>query len=219
MKISNATRSILLLTLFCGLLLSIRIIKTQSSTGFFLAWNLFLAWMPLFIILITRRLFIKTKNTFVAFFGIILWLLFFPNSPYIITDLKHIGHLQNSLVWFDSLGIFSCAITGFLVGLYSLRIAHQLVNQYFNVFFSWLIIGFFSLISGFGVYLGRYLRFNSWDLFTHPFRLFKVSLLELKKPLCLQSTLLFGLTILFFYIALEFKNQQRNELSESSEEF
>jgi uncharacterized membrane protein len=202
MKISNSTRSVLLMSLFCLFLVAVRIFKTQQLVGLFLIWNLFLAWIPLFTILLTRRFYSRNQNKITLTFGIGAWLLFFPNAPYIITDLIHIEELPKNLMWFDSLGIFVCAMTGLLVGLYSLRITHGLLRQHFGSVSSWLIVGFFSIISGFGVYLGRYLRFNSWDLFTHPFRLIRIALAELKSPLCLQNTLIFGLTILLFYIAI-----------------
>ncbi len=214
MKISKSTQSVLLMSLFSLFLVALRVIKTQQITGLFLVWNLFLAWMPLFVILLTRRFYSKSKIALMI--GIIIWLLFFPNAPYIITDLIHIEILPKQLMWFDSLGIFVCAMTGLLVGLYSLRITHELISQHISKFYTWLIILFFSMISGFGIYLGRYLRFNSWDLFTHPFSLIRIALAELSSPLCLQNTIVFGLTILLFYIAIGQKSSFQNEFQESN---
>ena len=212
MKISIETKKVVVLTLFCVALLVGRAVITQQIMGLFLVWNLFLAWLPLVFILITRRLFHKTNNVKLASLGIMLWLLFFPNAPYIITDLIHIAEISQRIIWFDSLGIFIVAITGLMVGLYSLSITHRLLRKLFSSQIAWLMVVFFSIISGFGVYLGRFVRLNSWDLFTNPFSLTKTIIHQFRNPLCWQMTFVFGVTILVFYWVIEEKGQRKSNL-------
>ncbi|MBK6979052.1 MAG: DUF1361 domain-containing protein [Cytophagaceae bacterium] len=98
----------------------------------------------------------------------------FPNSPYIITDLIHLGHLLKELLWFDSLGIYLTPTTGLVVGLYSVDIFRVLSKKLFGKITSNYTHGDVIFLSAIGVYLGRYIKLNSWDLFTNPFELLKV---------------------------------------------
>ncbi|CAH0995896.1 hypothetical protein EMA8858_02024 [Emticicia aquatica] len=106
-SISRATLSLVLLSSLCCFLLLVRTIETRHLRGIYLLWNLFLAWMPLFFALIARRISIqKSKkgiyNQFFILINLGLWLLFFPNAPYIITDLIHLGEFNGQIVWFDT---------------------------------------------------------------------------------------------------------------------
>lgn len=203
LTISRSTLSLLLITLLSIALLVIRAVFAQYLMGIFLVWNLFLAWLPLIFILLARRL-LNSKHRFKQF-GILscvcLWLLFFPNSPYIVTDLMHLNHLGGHLLWFDSIGLFVVAFAGLTVGIYSLFVAHQVVSAYTPFKVAWFFIGFSTFLAGFGLYLGRFVRFNSWDLFTNPVFLLKRSVLELQNPLAIQMTLVFTLVLFILYLS------------------
>src|SRR5690606_20092531 len=116
------------------------------------------------------------------------WLLFFPNAPYIITDLIHLNTRFNPSVWSDTLLLFTCALAGLAAGLYSLHIIHKVLDSFFKSFTSWIIVGTSLVLSGFGIYLGRVQRWNSWDLFTDPITLMGDVFIHLSNPLAIQMT-------------------------------
>jgi len=198
MKISKVTKSFLILSLLCSVLLFVRSYRTDFYMGFGLFWNLFLAWIPLFFALVARRL--KYKR-YTSLFFVGCWLLFFPNAPYIITDLVHLQSLDQNLWWYDSLGIFMAAFTGLLIGIYSIQIIHNLLNSFYNRAVSWLLIFGSMLLSGFGIYLGRFSRLNSWDIISNPLYLVKICIRDLQNPLAMKTTLLFGFVLSVIYVA------------------
>ncbi len=215
-SISRATLSLALLTMLCCILLTIRVVETQQLQGIFLLWNLFLAWVPLFFALIARRLASTTteitkSKQILIYTTLALWLLFFPNSPYIITDLMHLGEYNNQILWFDTVGFFIAALAGMATGLYSLYVAHQVLNQLTTSLIAWVIVSISIVLSGFGLYLGRFVRFNSWDLFTNPFYLFRQSFNELRNPLAMQTTMVFTLVVMVLYISMIILIPNRHE--------
>ena len=205
--ISRATLSLVLLTFLCCILLIIRAVETQQVRGLFLLWNLFLAWAPLFFALVARRLAL-TFSGITKFKQIIIYvtlaflLLFFPNSPYLITDLTHLAEYNTQILWFDTVGFFIAALAGIATGLYSLYVVHQVLNQLTTSLIAWIIVSASIILSGFGLYLGRFVRFNSWDLFTNPFYLFRKSFQELQNPLAMQTTMVFTLVVMVLYISI-----------------
>lgn len=205
-RISRATLSLALLSALCCLLLIIRAVQTEQIRGLFLLWNLFLAWIPLFFALLARRLSSATAVTkskqLIILISLGLWLLFFPNAPYLITDLIHLGEFERHILWFDTVGFFIAALAGICTGLYSLQVTHQVLNQFINNVFAWIVISASIVLSGFGLYLGRFARFNSWDLFTHPFYLLRKSLQAIQNPLAIQTTLVFTLVVAVLYISM-----------------
>ncbi|RYU93689.1 DUF1361 domain-containing protein [Emticicia agri] len=206
-SVSRPTLSLILLTLLSFVLLIAGVIKTQQLRGIYLLWNLFLAWVPLFFVLVARRYqFLHQTPTrlrqLIIYVCLGLWLLFFPNSPYIITDLIHLTESHSRLLWFDSVSFFIVALAGLATGLYSLYVAHQIIRQITNKFWAWSILSISVVLSGFGLYLGRFVRFNSWDLFTDPIFLFRKSFQELQNPLAIQTTMVFSLVVMVLYVSL-----------------
>ncbi|RFS15225.1 DUF1361 domain-containing protein [Emticicia sp. C21] len=205
--VSRPTLSLVLLTLLSFVLLIAGVIKTQQLRGIYLLWNLFLAWVPLFFALVARRsqssdrISIKFRQP-VIYLCLALWLLFFPNSPYIITDLIHLTESQRHILWFDSVSFFIVALAGLTTGLYSMYVAHQIVQRITSKFWAWSILSISVVLSGFGLYLGRFVRFNSWDLFTDPIFLFRKSFQELQNPLAIQTTMVFSLVVMVLYVSL-----------------
>lgn len=207
LHISRPTLSLILLTLLSCVLLIAGIIKTQHLRGVYLLWNLFLAWVPLFFILVARRYQSALNNPLrvrqtVVYSCLGFWLLFFPNSPYIITDLIHLTESQYHLLWFDSVSFFIVALAGLATGLYSLFVAHEIIEKLTGKLWAWVIVFSSVVLSGFGLYLGRFIRFNSWDLFTNPVFLFRKSLHELQNPLAMQTTMVFSLVVMVLYVSL-----------------
>ncbi|MCK0156374.1 DUF1361 domain-containing protein [Cellulophaga sp. F20128] len=146
----------------------IRIQITGSLFFTFLVWNLFLAALPYFFSQMLKYLIAHKTNKIVQFFTFGLWLLFLPNSPYIITDLVHLQNENASLIWLDMLIVFVYAINGLLLGLFSMIDIYQILKDKYETKNANFFMIYLSLLCGYGVYLGRFLRFNSWDLFTKP---------------------------------------------------
>ena len=141
-----------------------------SSRGFwFLTWNLFLAWLPylwsLWVLSIHRR---QPRRWWLLLLPGTLWLLFFPNAPYLVTDFIHLRAYPRVPVWYD-LGMFiSFAWAGCFLGVASLHIMHHIIRDYTSRSVSWLIVTGVMGLSGLGIYVGRFLRWNSWDVFLYP---------------------------------------------------
>ncbi len=96
------------------------------------------------------------------------WLILFPNAPYIFTDLIHLPSPERGHYWVDLVLILLFALTGFLVEFVSLRLMQSLVARWTHWLVGWLFVGMMAGLSGFGVYLGRFRRWNSWDVMLNP---------------------------------------------------
>lgn len=169
-----------------------------SGTGAyrFLVWNLFLAWIPLASALAfwySSRYGLRSLPLLALFFS--GWFLFFPNSPYIVTDFLHLAPRHNVPLWYDLLLIFSFAWNGLILGFTSLWIVQGVIEQMAGRLLSWLVVLATLATSGFGIYLGRFLRWNSWDLLTEPRALAGDIYIRMVDPLAHRQTL--AVTILF----------------------
>ena len=150
-----------------------RIFWTGRFHYAFLIWNLFLAWVPLvFALMADEEYRAKSARTW-RFFGLTTaWLLFLPNAPYIFTDLIHLVSRYYSHFWVDLVLILSCALTGLVLSFLSLYLMQVIVARMFGWLASWFFIAGAAGLSGFGIYLGRFLRFNSWDVLFQPLKLY-----------------------------------------------
>lgn len=157
------------LVLFCFGLSLFRFIYTDTKLFLFLNWNLFLACIP-WILTICISMFSKIeRKKFVMIFMLISWLLFFPNAPYILTDLFHLRVVPSVSVWFDLILILSFAWTGLLAGMLSLFEVEKFIHPLFPKIPRSLIPTVLLFLASFGVYIGRFLRWNSWDIISQPF--------------------------------------------------
>lgn len=156
---------------FCIGLSFYRVYFTQKTFFVFLNWNLFLAIIPLFIShLLTSNAFLyKSKIAFAL--GLVIWILFFPNSPYIFTDLFHIKVRTIMPIWYDLILILSYAFTGLMIGFISLNQLLQIARQYVSKTTTTICTIVLFFISSYGVYLGRFLRWNSWDVVNEPIKI------------------------------------------------
>lgn len=151
----------------CFLLTIVRCFISGTGTFLFLNWNLFLAGVPL---LFSRLIIYNEKITvWKIMFLLPLWLLFFPNAPYILTDLFHLGNTVSMPKWFDLILILSFAWAGLYAGFKSLQDIQRMLTKFMSERKSMLIIVLLLFSAAFGVYIGRFERWNSWDLITHPF--------------------------------------------------
>ena len=196
-------------------MLGARIWYSGYITYSFLQWNLFLAWIPLFSALglwaLQQR---QRRGTGLA--GALLflcWLAFFPNAPYIVTDFLHLTERNNVPLWYDLLLIFSFAWNGLVVGFTSLWIVQTVIAGRWGQWLSWLIVAGTLALSGFGIYLGRFLRWNSWDLLTNP-RLLASDIIQrisdpMAHPRTVVMTLLFSSFLTLAYLTLNLLGRVR----------
>jgi uncharacterized membrane protein len=153
---------------FTGVLLMLRVFYSGSVTYLFLVWNLFLAWVPLLISSCLSKL---SQSKYLQGVLLISWLIFFPNSLYIITDLVHLKERENVPLWFDCILLVSAILNGMMMAYASLnRIENYLLLKFPYCNCNIILFGCFFL-SSLGIYIGRFLRLNSWDIFTNPFDL------------------------------------------------
>ncbi len=194
------------LVLWCVLLLVIRIARSESFEFVSLCWNLVLAAVPLAAsrsLLHADRRGVSTTGQVLCF---ALWLLFLPNAPYILTDLVHLVPQERIPLWYDLAVLLSFAGTGLMFGYLSLVDVHGLVERRFGHKTGWVIAVGSLMLSGFGIYLGRFLRWNSWEVVTRPEGLLADLADQLMNPgtpiRTLAVTLIFGLTLTLGYVAL-----------------
>ncbi len=182
-----------------GLIIA-RIYFTGKLTYIFLIWNLFLAIVPFWLSQLFFYLSRKTKRKFWIFPVLVLWLLFFPNAFYIITDFIHLRARMPIPVWYDIFLFFSAAWNGLLIGFYSLRIMQVSLKSVFSGAVSWAFVTIALLLSAFGVYVGRFLRWNSWDAIRNPFPLLNDIMEKVANPMEYPGT--YMVTIILFFFCL-----------------
>lgn len=165
---------------FSVAMVAFRIYYSHETWITFLLWNLFLAWIPLVCALGLWRWGRKPGPASLA--ALAIWLLFFPNCPYIVTDLMHLPFFDAAPAWYEVAMLFSFAWNGLVLGLVSLWIVQMVIREWWGEAASWLWV-LASLGAGaFGVFLGRALRWNSWDVVTEPWGLAADILPRILKP-------------------------------------
>jgi uncharacterized membrane protein len=185
----------------------VRALYSGYLTYAFLTWNLFLAWIPWVFSWLAYRAYRKSSrvNLLVVLYGS-AWLLFFPNAPYILTDFLHLQERAPVPLWFDLLLIFSFAWAGLFLGFNSLFSMQELVREKRGPLVGWLFALAVLAVSSFGIYLGRFLGWNSWDVLVDPRGLAADVLGRLAHPLAYPRTLAvsFLLTVVLasMYLAL-----------------
>jgi len=184
---------------FCLVLILLRVKFTQSITYMFLIWNLFLAGIPYATSQLTKRSSQLKNSTVLLICTLSIWILFLPNAPYIITDLIHLNHIHTNLIWFDALLIFIFAANGLLLAILSMLDIYIILKEKWNNTVALLSIILTSFLCGFGIYLGRYLRWNSWELFTQPNKLIQDIIISLQNTKALGVTVSMACLLLLLF--------------------
>ncbi|WP_282068746.1 DUF1361 domain-containing protein [Olleya namhaensis] len=196
---------LILLSAFSILLLLFRIKLTQSHYFLFLVWNLFLAGIPYAITSYLKTL--KHINTLSLLIIGSVWLVFLPNAPYIITDLFHLRYSSAHLVWLDTLIIVVFAITGLIFFYKSVLTMESIIKTYVEKRVVAFMLPVLFILVGFGVYLGRFLRFNSWEIINKPWVILTTILEILTQPRTHSAvwlfTICFGLFLGVFYYVIK----------------
>lgn len=224
--IDQAFYPIILSTIFALIFYIGRAFYTKNLVVYSnLIWNLFLAWLPyLFAILSTLIHLTSPRRWWLLIPPGAFWLVFFPNAPYILTDFLHLTYRPPVPLWYDIglLAIF--AWSGLFLAVASLRNMHDLIKYHLNWFVGWIFVLSALSLAGLGLYLGRFLRWNSWDLLTDPL----IILAEIHNRLVdpLSNLRLYGFTAMFTAILLvcylmfisvgSRPEKQNSQISESS---
>lgn len=184
-------------------LLFTRMVSFQDLDYWYLAWNLFLAWIPLFFaILIVANLKKHLWLSWQCLLLTVLWLTFLPNSFYIATDFIHLQEAGASTLLYDVVLLLSFTLNGFMLGYLSVVALHDQLLKRINRRYANYLIGIVFLLCSFAIYLGRYLRWNTWDILLNPAGiLFDVSD-RLINPSAYEQT--FTTTIIFFVLISTF---------------
>lgn len=205
---------LLFLTGLATILLVFRFYWTDTFTYWSLTWNLFLAWVPFGISKVIKNYQKKfTTVTIIPFIG--LWLLFFPNAPYILTDLFHLETRGGMPKWFDLLMVLTFAWTGLTMGIASLMNVQHVLSNKFSIMVGWVISILSIILGSFGIYLGRYLRWNSWDIVTSPESLirdiYQIVINPIGHPRTVGMTLVFSAFLILVYMTFVFLKPETKE--------
>ena len=204
-------RALLVLALasaFCGALALTRMGLTGRAALLFLGWNLLLAWVPLVVsVIIAGRHAPGRRSSRLGTIALgTVWLAFFPNAPYLVTDLIHLRAHGFVLHLYDAMMVFAFAMTGLCIAFLSLWLIHRLVERRAGRAAGWLFVAGVAGLSGFGVFLGRFPRWNSWDIVTHPGQLFATMAIHVQDPLshprAIGVTLMMGTLFAISYLML-----------------
>ena len=186
--------------IFCAALIVIRIRVSGSGYFSFMLWNLFLAGLPLVFALLLPR----TRQFSRALPVLAVWLLFFPNAPYVLTDLIHLRPRDPVPLWFDLSLLLAFAFTSLWLGFQSLRLVQQWFARHFSNTAGWVGVLLVMPLTGFGVYIGRFWRWNSWDLLTRPSALLRSISAPVLDPVAhaslWQFTAVFSALLLLAYL-------------------
>jgi uncharacterized membrane protein len=193
-------------SLFCVALVLVRYAQSGSTDFFGLIWNLFLAWIPLALAIVVYDRW-RRHGARPALFALgALWLLFFPNAPYIVTDFVHLERTADAPYWYDAVTVAAFAWTGVLLGFASLFLMQTVVRQWRGVISGWAFAGVALALGSLGIYLGRFLRLNSWDAVEHPRVLPSILHAVARDPFAYREaigvTVLFTLALGFAYLLL-----------------
>lgn len=162
----NFNRALLISFLFIGLMITARVWYSGTWRYIFIAWNLFLGWIPYLL----SNYFKDIRNSAIWKQGCLFfcWVLFLPNALYMVTDLIHLRAFTNVPLWYDACLLFAAAFTGIMMAFISIRKAELFLKGKFNYKIIKFFVPLMLFMSSFGVYLGRFERWNSWDIFINP---------------------------------------------------
>lgn len=194
------------LLVFILLLIIFRIYYSGTLRYLTMAWNIFLAWLPYVLSCYFPEY--RRKERWKQIFLFSSWLLFFPNALYIVTDLVHLQDDTNMPWWYDSMLVFCSSFLGIVLAFISLNKAEFYLGTIFRKRFVTILTAGILFIASFGVYLGRFHRWNSWDVINNPVALGLDIFYKIVNPLdnykAWAITVLFTLvySLLYFFIRI-----------------
>lgn len=162
------TRIYTALVVWCALLVVARAWRAGAPAYFFLCWNLFLAGVPAGASVLFEHESRRGGSRVAAVVWLAVWLAFLPNAPYLVTDFVHLRARPPVPLWFDIALLTSFAGAGLMLGWGSVATVHDTLARAIGRAAAWAVAAGALLLSGYGIYLGRFLRWNSWDVLSRP---------------------------------------------------
>jgi uncharacterized membrane protein len=159
---------VLISSLFGITFFAVRALWSDSFIHKYMMWNLFLAWIPYLCALLMAMMHRYRAAAWQFLIPSVVWLLFFPNAAYLVTDLYNLREFPPVPYWYDIAFFATLAWTGLLLAVASLHIVQRMVKESVGTFWSWIVVLLVVGLNGVGIYLGRFLRWNSWDIVTDP---------------------------------------------------
>ncbi|MFO0663349.1 MAG: DUF1361 domain-containing protein [Polyangiaceae bacterium] len=201
-----ARRDPALLPLVLSSALSVSFVAMRSllvghTSYLFLLWNLLLAWIPYGLARLLAVGMRTPTNRALVFVLAVAFLGFLPNAPYLVTDLVHLKVAASAPYWFDALMFASFAWSGLVLGIAAVRVTAHVVHERLSKSASVAYVVVASALSAYGIYLGRFLRFNTWDAAFHPFSVARCSLAPLVNPREYSTAWLFTIMFSAFFLA------------------
>ncbi|MFP2926841.1 DUF1361 domain-containing protein [Pyxidicoccus sp. 3LG] len=189
-------------------MLAVRLDWSERASFAFLTWNLFLASVPYALSLVARLLMARGLGRAWLLTPLALgWLALFPNAPYLLTDFIHLRQRPVVPLWFDAALLALFAATGWLMGLLSLEVWKQWLEERWGRARAWAFVAATSVLCGYGIYLGRVERWNSWDVLAEPGQLLSTMGAHLTQPTAFpyltRLTAVFAALVLVSYAVFE----------------
>jgi uncharacterized membrane protein len=164
---------------WCVVLLVVRKYEFGAAGHAYLVWNLTLAWIPLLLAILLLASYARRRSALELIAVGAAWLLFLPNAPYILTDFVHLGQAHRL---YDTILIGSFAFTGLALGFASLLLVQLVVTRAGGALLGWVTAMGSLFFASIGIYLGRVMRFNSWDAVQQPHRLWDLASSRMTDP-------------------------------------
>jgi uncharacterized membrane protein len=164
---------------WCVVLLVVRKYEFGAVGHAYLVWNLTLAWIPLLLAILLLASYARRRSALELIAVGAAWLLFLPNAPYILTDFVHLGQAHRL---YDTIVIGSFAFTGLALGFASLLLVQLVVTRAGGALLGWVTAMGSLFFASVGIYLGRVMRFNSWDAIQRPHRLLELAGSRMSDP-------------------------------------
>lgn len=205
----QAIQALAVATALCALFYAFRLWQIGSLAFSYLPWNLFLAWLPLVLTFaLVQYLRNHAWSNWPGLLLTVLWLLFLPNSFYMVSDYIHLQEVSEAGALYDSIMFTMFVFTGMLLGYASLFVMHSELRRRLPYRTAGWIIAFVLLCCSFAMYIGRDLRWNSWDVLASPAGLlFDVShhftSLAQFRDMAGTVALFFGLVAGIYYVGLK----------------
>lgn len=185
---------------------AVRVLWSDMFLHRFLMWNLFLAWIPFLCAMGMATMYKRRAAAWQYIVPSVVWLLFFPNAAYLVTDLYNLTNMPPVPFWYD-VGFFATlAWTGLLLAVAALQIVQRMVKQSFGAIWSWIVVLIVVGLNGVGIYLGRFLRWNSWDVITDPFGVIQDAIMPFIHPIAYRQPvaiiIVFSAMLFVFYVSV-----------------
>jgi len=184
-KVPSYLRVAVILTLVNLAILVTRNIYVGEHVLNFLRSNLFIGSFPTIVIAWLIDMNYKKMGKVLFWFAVALWVLFYPNAPYMISDLIHNAQSKNpDLLVYDTLIIFSIAMLSVFIGFLSLKVMFRIFIEKYGKRFARAFIAFTLVLSCLGFYMGRELKSGldvgnkymySWEIFLDPVTIIKTT--------------------------------------------